>query len=63
MNLFDIYEAYDDEKKQDLWRVYSSAWDKEPDQLPRNTTLQRAYADWMKQGNPVGVGKGVFFKD
>lgn len=63
MNLFDIYGKYDDEKKQDLWRIYLSDWEKEPDQLPRTTTLQRAYADWMKKGNPVGMGKGVFFME
>ena len=62
MSLFDIFETIDDEEKQDLWRIYMTEWEKEPSQLPRTTSLQRAYADWLQQGNPVGMGQGVFFR-
>lgn len=60
MSFFDIISS-EINKKDDLWRVFYKEWDKEPKDLPRNTSIQRAYADWLIKGNNIGTGHGVFF--
>lgn len=47
----------------DAWRVYGANGDKPVDQLPRNTTFQRAYADWLQSGHKSGHGYGAFLFD
>ncbi len=61
MSFFDIISSAISEKKADLWRVFYKDWEKAPMDLPRNTSIQRAYADWLIKGNPIGTGVGVFF--
>lgn len=60
MSFFDIISSEVSTEKLDLWRVFYKDWEKEPIELPRNTTLQRAYADWLLEGNNIGVGQGIF---
>jgi len=47
----------------DLWRIFYKERQKDPKELPRDTSLQRGYADWLMKGNKVGMGCGVFFFD
>lgn len=47
------------EKFMDGWRVFGSEWEKEPQNLPRRTKLQRAAADYLQQGGRLGEGYGV----
>lgn len=61
MSFFDIVSFAISEEKSDLWRVFYKDWNKEPMDLPRNTSIQRAYADWLMKGNKIGTGHGVFF--
>ena len=61
MSFFDIISSEISEDKSDLWRVFYKDWDKEPKDLPRNTSIQRSYADWLMKGNHIGSGYGVFF--
>ncbi len=61
MSYFDIISSEISEEKSDLWRVFYKDWKKEPIDLPRNTSIQRAYADWLMKGNNIGTGLGVFF--
>ncbi len=61
MTFFDIISSEISEKKSDLWRVFYKDWEKDPIDLPRNTSIQRAYADWLMKGNNIGTGNGVFF--
>ncbi len=63
MSFFDIFSSEIDDKKEDLWRVFYKDWEKEAKDLPRNTSIQRAYADWLMKGNNIGTGQGVFFYD
>ncbi len=59
MSFFDIISSEVSEDKEDLWRVFYKDWEKEPIDLPRNTSIQRAYADWLIKGNKIGMGYGV----
>lgn len=61
MSFFDITSSEISEDKSDLWRVFYKDWKKEPIDLPRNTSMQKAYADWLMKGNKIGTGHGVFF--
>ncbi|ABX42776.1 acyltransferase domain-containing protein [Lachnoclostridium phytofermentans] len=64
MKLFTIYNTEFDEKKSDLWRIFYNEENKPISELPRTTSLQRAYADWLLNSKPVGCGKGIFlFQD
>lgn len=44
----------------DGWRVFGPEWKKEPAQLPRETRLQTAIADYLQDGGKLGAGYGVF---
>lgn len=61
MSFFDIISSEISERKADLWRVFYKDWEKDPKDLPRNTSIQRAYADWLMKGNGIGTGFGVYF--
>lgn len=60
LKLFTIYHTEIDEKKSDLWRIFYQDTKKPVSELPRTTSLQRAYADWLLQGKSVGCGEGIF---
>lgn len=47
----------------DRWRLYGKHAPLPDDQLPRDTTMRRAYADWLLAGNPTGRGFGIFAFD
>ena len=64
LKLFTIYNTEYDEKNSDLWRIFYKDANKPIPELPRTTSLQRAYADWLLKEKPVGCGKGIFlFQD
>ncbi|MEN6313836.1 MAG: acyltransferase domain-containing protein [Clostridiaceae bacterium] len=63
MEDFDIYSYKIDNEGADLWRIFYKDYRNDPADLPNKTSIQRAYADWLMKGNPVGYGKGVFFID
>ena len=60
MSDFDIISSYTDENKGFLWRIFYTDKTEDLDALPCETSLQRAYVDWLKQGNKVGSGLGFF---
>lgn len=51
------------DKKNDVfldgWRVFDADWEKQPDQLPGETRLQRAIRDYLQRGGKLGDGYGV----
>lgn len=63
MDHFTIIDSDIDDKYSDLWRIFYKEYHQNIDDMPKNTSLQRAYIDWIKQGNPVGSGYGIFFFD
>lgn len=49
----DIYQD-----RKNLWRIFGTMDVEDLDKLPRNTTLQKCYVDWLQAGNPIGYGLG-----
>lgn len=47
----------------DRWRVFGRHAHLPDAQLPKDTTMRRAYAEWLQAGNPAGRGFGVFAFD
>jgi hypothetical protein len=64
MDNFDVIKSWDHaDGFPDAWRVFGSDHTLPPDQWPTATGLQRAYAERVKQGLPVGNGQGVLVFD
>ena len=57
MQEYDIIDWYDNEG-QDLWRIFDTH-EMNPERLPTNTSLRRAYAEHLKNGGRVGCGYGI----
>ena len=51
----DVYEDY-----SSLWRVFHKPYDGNVENMPQDTSLQRAYIKWIKQGEKIGGGWGVY---
>ena len=60
MKRFDVIRWEVDTERRHLWRLFDTD-EKNPDRLPINTSMRRAYAEHLKNGGKVGTGKGVFF--
>lgn len=64
LNDFRIVERKDfDDRGHDLWRIFGADGDKPYEELPRDTSLRRSYAEWLCAGNKIGRGKGLFVWD
>ncbi len=64
MDDFKIYQSADYSNPQhDLWRIFGADATKPYNELPRDNSLKRAYADWLASGHGVGGGRGVFIWD
>jgi hypothetical protein len=63
MDDFDIISFKNQDKFNDAWRIFGKDHHLPPDKLPRNTGLQRAYADRLMSGKPTGTGFGVLIFD
>lgn len=60
MNDFDIFESFEQPGVADLWRFFGYLPDYRPDRLPAVSSLQRAYAEKLRQnGGLTGGGWGV----
>ncbi len=60
MSRFDIFDHADDPNLEDLWRIFDTD-EKDPDLLPSDTRMRRAYVNHLKNGGKLGWGHGVFF--
>ena len=60
MSRFDVFNSSDDPALEDLWRIFDTD-EKNPDLLPQNTSMRRAYVGHLKNGGVIGWGHGVFF--
>lgn len=60
MNKFEIVKSGEDADGGNLWRIFYDQHHLSPQDLPRENSLQRAYADWLLSGNLAGYGKGFF---
>ena len=63
MHDFEIIYSEDQDSFTDAWRVFGKHYDRTVDELPTDTSLQRAYVDWIKAGNKTGMGYGILVFD
>ena len=57
---YDIFEdgVYDNYKE--VWRLFDKHYEGDVDALPQNSSLRRASADWIRKGEKIGWGYGVY---
>lgn len=59
------FEIIDSSEKSgdygNMWRIYGHRESYDPAELPRDTGMRRAYADWLAKENKTGSGYGVRF--
>lgn len=48
------------EDHANLWRIFDTPYNGDPDALPANNSLRRAYIQRLKDGHKTGWGKGLF---
>ena len=60
MNDYEIIEYGCYEDYTNVWRLFDMHYNGDVEQLPQNTSLRRAYADWIRKGEKVGWGFGVY---
>lgn len=60
---FDIISVRKEKGFPDGWRVFGADYTKSPDQLPRSTSLQRGYADYLVSHEFTSVPLGAFLYD
>lgn len=63
MGDFDIIKIEETQRFGDAWRIFGADAEKEPQNLPEKTSLQRAFKEYLVQGNNVGQGIGVIIFD
>ena len=62
--LFDIIDAVEDKTNHNFWRIFNVDYSPEIlDSAPEDTSLQRSFKAYLKQGNNMGTGKGVLLFD
>ena len=63
MGDFDIIKIEETQRFGDAWRIFGADAEKEPQNLPEKTSLQRAFKEYLVQGNNAGQGIGVIIFD
>lgn len=62
MQKYDIIKSGDyGNDNPDLWRIFDMNYNGDPDSLPEDSSLRRAYKNHLKNGGKTGWGFGVFF--
>ena len=59
-NDFTIIESGEYDNYKEVWRLFDHLYTGDPDELPQDTSLRRAYVKRMKAGEKTGWGEGVF---
>ena len=57
---FDIFEVTEYPNYDETWRLFGKAFTRWED-MPQDTSLQRAYIELIKRGEKTGKARGVFF--
>jgi len=63
MDDFEIMLSAEQAGFPDAWRVFGSAHTLPPEEWPRDTSLQRTYAERIILGKPTGWGRGILIFD
>ncbi len=59
MKEYDIYEQGNYADYTEVWRLFDKFYAGDPNEMPADSSLRRAYIELMKRGEPIGWGKGV----
>ena len=57
---FDVIDVEEDTAHKELWRLFDKDYNGNPDDLPQDTSLRRAYVQRLKENKPLGVALGVW---
>ena len=63
MDDFKIVTSEEYPDNRNMWRIFGSGAELPPNELPRQTSMQKAFADWIQSGHRLGGGVGVFVYD
>jgi len=63
MRDFEIVRSAESDDFGNAWRVFGRYADLPPEELPKDTALRKAYAEWLEAGNNAGDGYGVIVFD
>ena len=56
---FTIVSSGEYQNYSEVWRLFDCLYDGNPDNLPADTSLRRAYIERIKSNQPIGYGTGV----
>ena len=57
---FDMIEDGEFDDYTDVWRLFDCRYTGNVDELPQDSSLRRTYADWIRKGEKIGWGYGVY---
>lgn len=57
---YDVIQHWEYEDYSQVWRLFDRNYEGDVDKLPQDTSLRRAYADWIRKGIRTGAGYGVY---
>ena len=57
---FEILSTRSDKERSNLWRIFDTQ-EKNIDRLPADTSMRRAFIDYLKNGGKMGAGRGIRF--
>lgn len=60
MKSFEILSVRSDKERQNLWRIFDTQ-EKNIDRLPADTTMRRAFIEYLKKGGKMGAARGILF--
>ena len=60
LSRFEVIDVVEDTEYRDLWRLFDTDYRGDPDELPCDTSLRRAYAQRVREHKPLGVALGVW---
>lgn len=59
ISAFEILEWGEYKDYSEVWRLFDMNYDGDITKLPQDTSLRRAYAEWIRQGKKTGWGYGI----
>ncbi len=57
---YDLFESGDNSDYNEIWRLFDTLYDGDPNHLPNNTSLRRKYIEHIKSHKPFGYGYGIY---
>ena len=60
MKSFEILSTRTDKDRSNLWRIFDTQ-EKNIDRLPADTTMRRAFIEYLKKGGKMGAARGILF--